>query len=102
MAGKKDEENAAKIQAAAEKQRQKEEKDAADAAAKARAEADKAAEEEAARREKEGADALKAQEKHAADLNNLPDTPSGLALKKVGPDGDGEEYAKEKAKHRWG
>ncbi len=31
-----------------------------------------------------------------------PDTPSGRGLAKVGPDGDGEEYAKEKAKHRWG
>lgn len=31
-----------------------------------------------------------------------PDTPSGKALAKVGPGGDGEEYAKEKAKHRWG
>lgn len=31
-----------------------------------------------------------------------PDTPSGKALAKVGPDGDGEEYAKEKKKHRWG
>ena len=36
------------------------------------------------------------------DLDSLPDTPSGLALKKVGVDGDGEEYAKEKARHRWG
>jgi len=33
---------------------------------------------------------------------DLPDTPSGLALQAVGPDGDGEEYAKIKAKHRWG
>jgi len=30
------------------------------------------------------------------------DTPSGLALKKVGPDGDGEAYQAEKRKHRWG
>ena len=30
------------------------------------------------------------------------DTPSALALEKVGPDGDGEEYAAEKKKHRWG
>lgn len=30
------------------------------------------------------------------------DTPSALALAKVGPDGDGEEYAAEKKKHRWG
>jgi hypothetical protein len=30
------------------------------------------------------------------------DTPSALALAKVGPDGDGEEYAVEKKKHRWG
>lgn len=30
------------------------------------------------------------------------DTPSALALAKVGPDGDGEEYAAEKRKHRWG
>lgn len=29
-------------------------------------------------------------------------TPSALALDKVGPDGDGEAYAAEKAKHRWG
>ena len=32
----------------------------------------------------------------------LPDTPSGKALAKVGPDGDGEEYQAEKRKHRWG
>lgn len=38
----------------------------------------------------------------SVDLDSLPDTPSGLALKKVGPGGDGEAYAKEKAKHRWG
>jgi hypothetical protein len=30
------------------------------------------------------------------------DTPSALALEKVGPDGDGEAYAAEKKKHRWG
>ena len=30
------------------------------------------------------------------------DTPSALALAKVGPDGDGEAYAAEKKKHRWG
>ena len=30
------------------------------------------------------------------------DTPSALALAKVGPDGDGEAYAAEKRKHRWG
>jgi hypothetical protein len=29
-------------------------------------------------------------------------TPSGLALEKVGPDGDGEAYQAEKKKHRWG
>ena len=29
-------------------------------------------------------------------------TPSALALEKVGPDGDGEAYQEEKAKHRWG
>jgi hypothetical protein len=29
-------------------------------------------------------------------------TPSALALEKVGPDGDGEAYQTEKAKHRWG
>jgi hypothetical protein len=29
-------------------------------------------------------------------------TPSALALAKVGPDGDGEAYQAEKAKHRWG
>lgn len=29
-------------------------------------------------------------------------TPSALALEKVGPDGDGEEYAAEKKRHRWG
>jgi len=40
----------------------------------------------------------KKQEKKAAN----PDTPSGKALEKVGKDGDGEEYAAEKAKHRWG
>lgn len=31
-----------------------------------------------------------------------PDTPSGLALAKVGDGGDGEKYAAEKKKHRWG
>jgi len=31
-----------------------------------------------------------------------PETPSGLALKKVGDSGDGEAYAEEKKKHRWG
>lgn len=30
------------------------------------------------------------------------DTPSALALEKVGPDGDGEAYQAEKRKHRWG
>lgn len=30
------------------------------------------------------------------------ETPSGLALAKVGADGDGEEYLAEKRKHRWG
>lgn len=29
------------------------------------------------------------------------DTPSALALEKVGPDGDGEAYQAEKRKHRW-
>lgn len=33
---------------------------------------------------------------------DYPDTPSGKALQEVGEDGDGEEYAKAKAKHRWG
>jgi len=32
----------------------------------------------------------------------VPGTPSALALAKVGPDGDGEEYQAEKKKHRWG
>ena len=30
------------------------------------------------------------------------ETPSGFALAKVGPDGDGDKYAAEKAKKRWG
>ena len=30
------------------------------------------------------------------------DTPSALALAKVGEGGDGEEYLAEKKKHRWG
>lgn len=37
-----------------------------------------------------------------APAHDYPDSPSGRALAKVGPDGDGEAYAKEKAKHRWG
>jgi hypothetical protein len=30
------------------------------------------------------------------------ETPSALALEKVGADGDGEAYQAEKRKHRWG
>ncbi len=41
-------------------------------------------------------------EPQAAPAAQYPDSPSGRALAKVGLDGDGEEYAKEKAKHRWG
>ena len=40
--------------------------------------------------------------KSEAKKPQYPDTPSGKALEKVGADGDAEEYAKEKAKHRWG
>lgn len=41
-------------------------------------------------------------DKKAAKKAEHPDTPSGKALQKVGEDGDGEEYAAEKSKHRWG
>jgi hypothetical protein len=46
---------------------------------------------------------VKAPEKKAAKKveAELPDTPSGLALAEVGADGDGEEYAKIKRRHRW-
>lgn len=33
---------------------------------------------------------------------DFPETPSGQALKEVGADGDGEDYAAAKAKVRWG
>jgi hypothetical protein len=33
---------------------------------------------------------------------DVPQTPSGLALAEVGPDGDGEAYQAAKKKHRWG
>lgn len=47
------------------------------------------------------ASASKAEVEEAV-AGGYPDTPSGKALQKVGPDGDPEKYAKEKAKARWG
>lgn len=43
-----------------------------------------------------------ADKKETKEKPQYPDTPSGKALQKVGPNGDPDEYAKEKAKHRWG
>lgn len=48
------------------------------------------------------ADEKKAEKKADAPKTVGRDTPSALALAKVGKDGDGEAYAAEKKKHRWG